>query len=123
MTGRLRNFAGVVTAAVLALAAGTALAQTPAARPLNSFTTSDEARFGREAAAAVRQRLEVVTDPAIVRFMAAMNRRLTNVVPRRDRQPSFRYELSVLNVAEVTSFSLPGGAGLHLGAAHRASAR
>ena len=109
MTRSLRNLAGAGIGAVLALAAGIASAQIPAAGPANSFTASDEARLGQEAAAAVRQHLKVVSDPHVVRLMAAMKGRLSNAVPRRERQPSFRYEFSVLNVREVTSFSLPGG--------------
>ena len=109
MTRRLPHLAAVVTGAVLALAAGTALTQIPAARPVNSFTTSDEARLGREAAAAVRGRLQVVGDADVVRFVSAMGRRLAAAVPRHLRQPSFAYGFSVLNVRDVTTVVLPGG--------------
>ena len=84
-------------------------AQTPISRPVNSFTPAEEVQLGQEAADAVLDRLAPLKDAEVARFVGQIGRRLSDAIPAELRQPMFRYDVGVLNVRDVTSFSLPGG--------------
>lgn len=98
--------------ALLLLSCGvsSAAAQTPISKPLNNFTIADEVQLGREAADVVRDRLPRLEDADVTRFASEMGRRLSDSIPAGLRQTSFHTGgVEVLNVRDVTSFSLPGG--------------
>ncbi len=96
---------------ILGIILGTAnaAAQIPLSPPVNGFTPSDEVQLGREAAAAVLDRLTPVKDAEVARFASGIGRRLSDSIPAELHQPAFRYDVGVLNVRDATSFSFPGG--------------
>jgi beta-barrel assembly-enhancing protease len=86
-----------------------AAAQTSISRPLNSFTPAEEVDLGREAASVVREKLDRIEDGEVTQYVQEMGRRLTKGLPSELSRPSFHYDLAVLDVRDVTSFTVPGG--------------
>lgn len=77
--------------------------------PPNSFTPVDDVELGREAAAAIRRQLPVLTDERVVEYVNALGRRLVEAVPHSVRQPAFEYGFTILDLRELTTAALPGG--------------
>lgn len=99
---------GLVVGLLLLVAHGMAAGQDRVWRA-NSYTPADDVEFGQQAAAAVFELVDPVTDPKVDDFVARMVRRLSDAIPAELRQPTFRYEVSVLDTGNVTSFAFPGG--------------
>lgn len=75
----------------------------------NAFSAAEEVRFGREAADAVRSLLPRLEDAEVERHVTSIGLRLADAIPAAFRHPSFQYQVTVLNVRDVTSFTFPGG--------------
>jgi len=69
------------------------------------MSVEDESRWGREAQAAMRKDVPLVSDPAIGQYVAAIGHRLAG----RAGGPKYRYTFTVGDYAELNALALPGG--------------
>jgi predicted Zn-dependent protease len=102
---------GRTTAAVLValLVHASLAAQTRIELRKNSFSPSQDAQLGRQAAADVCRQLPMLNDRPTEVLVEQIGRRLVAAVPARFAQPVFRYSFDVVNLREINAFALPGG--------------
>ncbi len=84
-------------------------AQTRVDPDKNSFTPAQDVELGRRAAAEVRQQLPIVRDGRTQDYVERIGERLISAIPRRLRQPQFRYTFQVVDRKDINAFALPGG--------------
>ena len=65
--------------------------------------------MGRDAAAEAYERLAILRDPLVGRYLRELGGRLVRMIPATLRQPGFEYSFDVVNVTDIASFALPGG--------------
>ena len=91
------------------LAIGTACAaRKPGETPkpgFNVFSQDDEVKLGREAAAQIRQQVQIVQDRELQDYVRSIGRRLAS---QRDAG-GYPYEFTVINDRDINAFALPGG--------------
>ena len=93
---------------LLALAQGRA-SETPITPPPNNFSPAEDVTLGRDAAAEAYERLAILRDPLVGRYLRELGGRLVRMIPATLRQPGFEYSFDVVNVTDIASFALPGG--------------
>lgn len=95
------------TLLILALAAGTLVAQVKEFKPskLNLFSTEQDVELGKEAAAEVRKTMPMVNNQELVNYLNEMGQRLT----KSKRAGNFPYTFEVVNDPAINAFALPGG--------------
>jgi Zn-dependent protease with chaperone function len=101
-----RFVAVVVCTAALTVAPSV---QTRIALDKNRYSTADDVKLGREAAAQVRKELPLVRDGAVDEWVQSVGRRLVNAIPPEYRHSEFNYTFEVVNQKEINAFALPGG--------------
>ncbi len=84
-------------------------AQTRVDPDKNSFTPAQDVELGRRAAAEVRQQLPIIRDGRTQDYVERIGERLISAIPRRLRQPQFRYTFQVVDRRDINAFALPGG--------------
>jgi predicted Zn-dependent protease len=100
---------GAALALVVSLSSTSAWAQTRIVAPPNKYSTRDDIRLGREAAAQVRRELPLLNDSRVDGYVEAVGRRLVGGIPPSFRHSGFRYSFDVVNMREINAFALPGG--------------
>ena len=85
---------------------GTAFAQLKEFKPgFNLFSKEQDIQLGKEAAAQVRQQMEVINDPKLQAFIDRIGKRLAS----QPQAGGFPYTFSVVNDPSINAFALPGG--------------
>ena len=84
-------------------------AQTRIALHKNSYSTSDDIKAGREAAAQVERQLPILNDYEATGYINRIGQRLVAAIPREYQHPEFRYTFKVVNTRDINAFALPGG--------------
>jgi hypothetical protein len=109
-----RNSSSFVARLAAVLACTTALTVAPAVQTRitldkNSYSTADDVKLGREAAAQVRKEMPLVRDGAVDEWVQSVGRRLVTAIPPEYRHPEFTYTFEVVNQKDINAFALPGG--------------
>ena len=94
-----------IAALVLVATAGAAPAQTRVRPGFNLFTVEQDVELGKKSALEVEQKLPLLSDPVVSRYVAELGARLAAEAPG----PKFAYHFKVVNVSEINAFALPGG--------------
>ena len=84
-------------------------AQTPIKIHGNKFSTADDVKLGREAAAEAEQKMQLVRDPEIGAYLERVGERLAAAIPTEFQHPEFKYSFKVVNAKDINAFALPGG--------------
>src|SRR5438034_6948093 len=106
---RIRNNACISVVAAIVLGGLGAGAQTRISAPANKYSSADDVKLGRQAAAEAEQKLPILHDDGVTSYVAGLGRRLTAAIPAQLRHPEFRYSFRVVNAREINAFALPGG--------------
>lgn len=99
----------LIVAVALTIAPAATLAQTPIKLHSNKFSTADDVKLGREAAAQAEQKLQLMRDPQLGAYVERVGKRLTAAIPQEFQHPEFQYTFKVVNAKEINAFALPGG--------------
>jgi len=84
-------------------------AQTQVTAPKNRYSINDDIQLGRQAAAEVEQKMQVVRDREVQEYISAVGYRLVAAIPPQFQHPEFRYTFQVVNARDLNAFALPGG--------------
>jgi len=111
---RISNrFAARWAACLLALAlVATPLAtfaQTQIKYHSNRYSTSDDVKVGRQAAAEAEQQFPLLRDSEVQSYVESVGQRLVAAIPPEFQHPEFRYYFRVINASDINAFALPGG--------------
>jgi beta-barrel assembly-enhancing protease len=112
MTSRISSSFVARLAAVLACTTALTVApsvQTRITLDKNSYSTADDVKLGREAAAQVRKEMPLVRDGAVDEWVQSVGRRLVDAIPAEYRHSGFAYTFEVVNQKDINAFALPGG--------------
>src|SRR4026209_2615017 len=96
----------VVAVAILPAAT---LAQTPIKIHSNKFSTADDVKLGREAAAEAEKKMQLVPDSELGGYLERVGQRLAGAIPPEFQHPEFHYSLKVVEARDINAFALPGG--------------
>jgi predicted Zn-dependent protease len=107
MNAALTHRTAVVAAAMLI--STSAIAQTRIAPPPNKYSTAEDVRLGRQAAAEAERQLPILHDAAATSFVAGVGRRLVAAIPPQLQHRGFAYTFKVVNRPDINAFALPGG--------------
>ena len=99
----------VAVALCTAVLTATPAVQTRITLDKNKYSTADDVKLGREAAAQVRKEMPLVRDGAVDEWVQSVGRRLVNAIPPDYRHSEFNYTFEVVNQKEINAFALPGG--------------
>ncbi|OFW15749.1 MAG: hypothetical protein A3F70_06350 [Acidobacteria bacterium RIFCSPLOWO2_12_FULL_67_14] len=94
---------------ILTLMSGVAFGQTHISRPPNNFAPAEDVDLGREAAAAIRRQMPILSDRRVAEHLARLGEQLVLAIPDSLREPAFEYSFSVFNFRDLTTAALPGG--------------
>jgi Zn-dependent protease with chaperone function len=83
--------------------------QTKITAPGNKYTPAQDVQLGREAAQEVEQKLPILRDDNIERYVERIGDRLVENIPAEFQHNEFRYTFDVVNLREINAFALPGG--------------
>src|SRR5437773_7125825 len=84
-------------------------AQTPIKIHGNKFSTADDVKLGREAAAEAEQKMQLVRDPELGGYVERVGERLAAAIPPEFQHAEFQYSFKVVNAKDINAFALPGG--------------
>lgn len=96
-------------AVAITLAPLATLAQTPIKLHSNKFKLEEDVKLGQEAAAQAEQKMQLVRDPQLERYVQRVGERLAASIPQEFQHPEFQYSFKVVNAKEINAFALPGG--------------
>jgi len=96
----------VVAVAILPAAT---LAQTPIKIHGNKFSTADDVKLGREAAAEAEKKMRLVGDSELGGYLERVGQRLAGAIPTEFQHPEFQYSFKVVDAKDINAFALPGG--------------
>ncbi|HEY6227635.1 MAG TPA: hypothetical protein VI282_10985, partial [Verrucomicrobiae bacterium] len=96
-------------AVVITLVPIAALAQTQIKLHSNKFSTADDVRLGRQAAAEAEQQFPLMRDAEVNAYVERVGQRLVAAIPPEFQHPEFRYYFKVVNASDINAFALPGG--------------
>ena len=99
----------LIIAVAITLIPAPALAQTPIKLHSNKFKIEDDIKLGQEAAAQAEQKMQLVRDAQLERYVKRVGERLAASVPQEFQHPGFQYSFKVVNAKEINAFALPGG--------------
>ena len=85
------------------------VAQTQIKLHKNKYSVQDDIRLGREAAIQAEQKLPVLRDEELRRYVQRVGDRLVAAIPPQFQHPEFRYTFKVVNNQDINAFALPGG--------------
>jgi Zn-dependent protease with chaperone function len=89
----------------MALAVGSAMAQTRIRPGFNLFSVQQDGEIGRQSAAEVERQLPIINDKAADQYINTIAKRLANVAPGAD----YPYQFKIVNASDINAFALPGG--------------
>jgi len=75
----------------------------------NKFSTADDVRLGRQAAAEAEQQFPLLRDAQVNAYVERVGQRLVAAIPPEFQHPEFRYYFKVVNASDINAFALPGG--------------
>jgi len=107
--GIARRRVTLIMAVVVTLMPVATLAQTPIKLHSNKFKIEDDVKLGQEAAAQAEQKMQLVRDPQLERYVQRVGERLAASIPQEFQHPEFHYSFKVVNAKEINAFALPGG--------------
>jgi predicted Zn-dependent protease len=91
---------------IIVVLCGTLSPQVREPRPgMNLFSKEQDIQLGKEAAAQVEKRYEIVKDPELQRYIEALGQKLT----RSKHAGDFPYSFKVVSDDSINAFALPGG--------------
>ena len=99
----------LIMIAAITIAPPPTLAQTPIKLHSNKFSTADDVKLGRQAAAEAEKKLQLMHDPELGAYVERVGERLTAAIPQEFQHPEFQYTFKVVNAKEINAFALPGG--------------
>ncbi len=103
---RIRDIALLSCAALtLAVAAGTARAQTVVRPGFNIFSVQQDVEIGKQSAIQAEKQLPMLNDATAQRYVSALGAKLAARAPG----PKYNYQFKVANLSDVNAFALPGG--------------
>src|ERR1051325_3190266 len=85
------------------------LAQTQIKLHSNKFSTADDVKLGRQAAAEAEQQFPLMRDAEVNAYVERVGQRLVAAIPPELQHPEFRYYFKVVNASDINAFALPGG--------------
>jgi predicted Zn-dependent protease len=100
--------AGVLLIALCALPLSL-VAQTQIKLHSNKYSVRDDIRLGQEAAMQAEQKLQLLRDEELRRYVQRVGDRLVGALPPQFQHPEFRYTFKVVNARDINAFALPGG--------------
>ena len=103
------RYARILPALLLAIAVGSASAQTKITPPPNKYPPSEDVKVGLQAAAQVQKEMPLLNDASIDEYIAGIGQRLVAAIPPEQQHPEFHYTFRVVNQKEINAFALPGG--------------
>lgn len=95
--------------AIVTLLPQVTFSQTPIKLRGNKFSTADDVKLGREAAAEAEKSLQLLSDPQLNAYVERIGARLVAGIPSEFQHAEFRYSFKVVNAKEINAFALPGG--------------
>ncbi|MBI1353850.1 MAG: M48 family metalloprotease [Acidobacteria bacterium] len=95
----------LVTAFVFVVACATRQPGDPLKPGYNTFSKEQDIELGREAAAEVRQQVDVVKDQKLQNYVKVVGVRLA----RQPQAEDYPYEFTLINEESINAFALPGG--------------
>jgi predicted Zn-dependent protease len=107
MINRVAARPAVGLSLALALCAASACATNPASgkKEIVFITEAQEIEMGREGDQEIRREMSIYDDPALQRYVEDIGMRLA----RTSHRPNLPWQFTVLDVAAVNAFALPGG--------------
>jgi hypothetical protein len=102
---------GIVLNLVVAIAVlpAATFAQTPIKIHSNKFSTADDVKLGREAAAEAEKKMRLVGDGELGAYLERVGQRLAAAIPQEFQHPEFHYSFKVVDAKDINAFALPGG--------------
>jgi hypothetical protein len=102
---------GIVLNLVVAIAIlpAATFAQTPIKIHGNKFSTADDVKLGREAAAEAEKKMRLVGDSELGGYLERVGQRLAGAIPPEFQHPEFQYSFKVVDAKDINAFALPGG--------------
>ena len=104
--GRRLLVAVILVFILTASAAATSKDQLHVKPGFNLFSPQQDIQLGRENAVDVDKQLPLVNDPAVVRYVSNLGRRLASFAPYNNDYP---WSFKVVNSQDINAFALPGG--------------
>jgi predicted Zn-dependent protease len=103
---RVREIALLGCAALtLAVAAGTARAQTVVRPGFNIFSVQQDVEIGKQSAIQAEKQIPMLNDATAQRYVSTLGAKLAAQAPG----PKYSYQFKVANLSDVNAFALPGG--------------
>jgi Zn-dependent protease with chaperone function len=75
----------------------------------NKYSTADDVRLGRQAAAEAEQQFPLLRDAEVAAYVERVGQRLVAAIPQEFQHPEFHYYFKVVNASDINAFALPGG--------------
>jgi beta-barrel assembly-enhancing protease len=100
--------AALISAAIVLMPIAT-FGQTQIKLHSNKFSTADDVRLGRQAAAEAEQQFPLLRDSTVNAYVERVGQRLVASIPQEFQHPEFRYYFKVVNASDINAFALPGG--------------
>ena len=75
----------------------------------NKYSTQDDVKLGRQAAAEAEQQFPLMRDAEVQAYVERVGRRLVEAIPPEFQHPGFQYYFKVINARDINAFALPGG--------------
>jgi predicted Zn-dependent protease len=85
------------------------IAQTQIKLHSNKYSPQQDIQLGREAAMQAEQKLQLLRDEELRRYVQRVGDRLVASIPPQFQHPEFRYSFKVVNAPDINAFALPGG--------------
>jgi beta-barrel assembly-enhancing protease len=101
--------AGVMALVASILISPITFAQTRIQPPKNPYSLDKDVQLGRQAANEVEQKLPVINDGQVQRYIERVGRRLVESIPPEFQHDEFQYSFRVVNANDINAFALPGG--------------
>jgi predicted Zn-dependent protease len=81
----------LILAVAITITPPATLAQTPIKLHSNKFSTADDVKLGRQAAAEAEQKIQLMRDPQLAVYIERVGKRLTAAIPPEFQHPEFQY--------------------------------
>jgi Zn-dependent protease with chaperone function len=105
---RPRRVARIVLGLVFVVS-GALVAQTTIVPPKNKYKPEQDVQLGKQAAAEARQKLPIIEDAEIDRYLDRLGDRLVDAAPPDLVHPAFEFSFTPVNEKDINAFALPGG--------------
>jgi len=104
-----RFLAGVAAVALLTMPLSVLGQATRIVAPNNKYSTQDDIKAGRQAAAEVERQMPILNNSDVTNYVGSIGQRLVSAIPPEYQHPEFRYTFQVVNARDINAFALPGG--------------